>query len=114
MVILRDEDGHARPIGRVGEAPVHLEVAGDGSKVFGKLSQVKIKVRRVELDPRQKEVGCLISMLIGEKDVAVWRKMNSAIEATTPLRSGQETRRMAESFMDISSGGSRHLKTINH
>src|ERR1019366_7271256 len=26
----------------------------------------------------------------------LWRKMNSAIEATTPLRSGQETRRMAE------------------
>src|SRR5208283_1707088 len=25
-----------------------------------------------------------------------WRKMNSAIEATTPLRSGQETRRIAE------------------
>src|SRR5271168_2510979 len=26
----------------------------------------------------------------------LWRKMKSAIEATTPLRSGQETRRMAE------------------
>src|ERR1700722_9448991 len=31
-----------------------------------------------------------------ERMLPLWRKMKSAMEATTPLRSGQETRRMTE------------------
>src|SRR6266849_7234386 len=74
MVILRDEDGHARTVGREGKTPVHLEVAGEGRKALGKPGQVKIKVRRIELDARKKEIGFLVSMLIGEKDVAAVAK----------------------------------------
>ena len=71
MVILRDEDGDAGAFGGVSEPPFHLEVAGDGSKAFGKVGKVKIKICRIELNPRQKEIGFLVSMLIGEQDVAV-------------------------------------------
>jgi hypothetical protein len=74
MVILRNEDGDARAVGSVGEPPVHLEVAGDGSEALGKLSEVKIEIRGIELDPSQKEVGFLVSMLIGEQDVSVVAK----------------------------------------
>ena len=54
----------------MGDAPVHLEVAGYGSKVFGELGEVKIKVGRVELHSCKKD-GFLVSMLIVEEDVAV-------------------------------------------
>jgi hypothetical protein len=74
MVILRNEDGYAWAAAGVGEPPVHLEVAGNGSEALGKLGQVKIKVRRVELDSGQKKIGFLVSVLIGEQDVAVVAK----------------------------------------
>src|SRR5437899_13106568 len=74
MVILRNEDRDAGAFGGVGEPPVHLELAGDWSKSLGKLGKVKIKICRIELHARQKKIGFLISMLIGEQDVAVVAK----------------------------------------
>jgi hypothetical protein len=71
MVIFRDENGDARPVGRVGEPPAHLEVAGYGSKFFLKTSQVKIEVCRVKLNSSKKKIRFLIPMLIVEKYVAV-------------------------------------------
>ena len=55
----------------MGESPVHLEVAGDGSKALGKLGKVKIKICRIELDPQEEEIRFLVPVLIGKKDVAV-------------------------------------------
>ncbi len=55
----------------MGEPPVHLEVAGDGSKALGKLGQVKSEICRVELDPQEEEIRFLVPVLIGTKDVAV-------------------------------------------
>jgi hypothetical protein len=55
----------------MGKAPVHLEIAGDCSKSLVELSKVKIEIRRIELYARQKKIGFLVSMLIGEQDVAV-------------------------------------------
>ncbi len=74
MVILRNEDRDAGAVGGVCEPPVHLEVASDGSKSIGKLGKVKIEICRVELYPGQKEIGFLVSMLIGEQDVAIVAK----------------------------------------
>jgi hypothetical protein len=74
VVKLRDEDGDAGAVGGVGESLGHLEVVGDGSKALGKLGKVKIKICRIELDARKKEIGFLVSMLIGEEDVAVVAK----------------------------------------
>ena len=74
MVKLRDEDGDARAVGGAGEPPVHLEVAGDGSEALGKLGKIKIKIGRVELDPRKEEIGCLVSVLIVEENVAAVTK----------------------------------------
>jgi hypothetical protein len=74
MVILRNEDRDAGAVGGVCEPPVYLEVAGDESKSIGKLGKVKIEICRVELYPGQKEIGFLLSMLIGEQDVAVVAK----------------------------------------
>src|SRR5580698_11432772 len=74
MVILRNENSDPRAVGGAGESPIHLEVAGDGSKSFGKLGQVKIKIHGIELYSRKKKIGCLVSMLIGEQDVAVVTK----------------------------------------
>jgi len=71
IVIRRDEYGDAGAFGGVGETPVHLEVAGDWSKSLGKLRKVKIKICWIELDPGKKKIGCLVSMLIGEEDVAI-------------------------------------------
>ena len=39
-----------------------------------KLGQVKIKICRIELNSRKKEIGFLVSMLIGEQDVAAVAK----------------------------------------
>src|SRR5271169_208282 len=74
MVILRNENGYTWAVGRMGEPPVHLKVAGDGSEALGKLSKGKIKIGGIELDSRQKEIGFLVSMLVGEQDVAVVAK----------------------------------------
>ena len=52
----------------------HLEVASDGGKALGKLSQVKIKICRIELHPRQEEIGCRVSVLIVEQNVAAVAK----------------------------------------
>ena len=69
MVILRDEDGDAGAIAGAGEPPLHLKVAGDGSEALRKLGKIKIKFCRIELNPRQKQIGCLVSMLVIEKNV---------------------------------------------
>jgi hypothetical protein len=69
MVILRDKDGDAGAFAGAGEPPLHLKVAGDGSEPLRKLGKIKIKFCRIELNPRQKEIRCLVSMLVIEKNV---------------------------------------------
>ena len=72
-----------------------------GSKAVGNLGQVKIEFRGIEFDARQKEIGCLVSMFIIEQDVASMAKDEVGNRGDyAPLRSGQETRRMAELCID--------------
>jgi len=71
MVVLGDEDSDAGPVGGVGKPPVHLEVAGEESKLFGKAAEVEIEVRRVELNPREEKIGRLVAVLVIEQDVAI-------------------------------------------
>jgi len=54
----------------MGEAPVHLELAGDGCEALGELRNIEIKVAGVELDPGEEEIGGFVSMLVIEKNVA--------------------------------------------
>src|ERR1700692_143411 len=70
VVVLRNEDRKARPVSRMCEPPVHLESASNGPKVLGKLGQVKVEIGGIELDASQKKIGFLVSVLIGEKNVA--------------------------------------------
>src|ERR1700690_2860177 len=78
MVILRNQDSNTGAVvGRgvgTGKAPVHLEFAGDGSKVVGKLAEIKIKAGRVELHARKKQVGFFVPVLVVEQDVAIMAK----------------------------------------
>ena len=102
MVVLGDEDGDAGAVGGVGEPPVHLEFAGDGSEALGELREIEIEIGDGRTRPASGRDWIASSPCSSvNRMLPLWRKMKSAIEATTPLRSGQETRRMAELCMRI-------------
>jgi hypothetical protein len=71
VIVLGNEDGDARTIGSVSDSPAHLKVAGDRSKMFGKLGEIESEICRVEFDSRQKKIRFFVSMLVGEEDVTV-------------------------------------------
>src|SRR6202161_2731441 len=71
MVVLRDENGDARPVCGAGNAPVHLELTREGRKTLGKFRKIKIEISHVELNPRQKQVRRFVSVLVVAQDVAV-------------------------------------------
>jgi hypothetical protein len=71
VIVLGNEDGDARTIGSVSDSPAHLKVAGDRSKMFGKLGEIESEICRIEFDSRQKKIRFFVSMLVGEEDVTV-------------------------------------------
>jgi hypothetical protein len=71
MIVFRNKYSDALTVGRVGEAPLHLKIAGDEREVFSKLRQVEVEIFRIKLDACKEEIGGFVSVLIGEKNVAV-------------------------------------------
>src|ERR1700727_954264 len=56
VIVLGHEDGNARTIRSVSDSPAPLKIAGDRSKMFGKLGEIESEICRIECAPRQKKI----------------------------------------------------------
>jgi len=80
VIVLGDQDDHARAMRGLCQAPVHLELFGDGREMFGEisevfigevfLSQINVEVFGIELDAHEEEPGLLVGVFVGVEDVA--------------------------------------------
>jgi len=57
------------------QTPVHLELFGDGSEMFGEIgevfiSEIDVEIFGIELDAHQEEAGFFIGVFVGVEDVA--------------------------------------------
>src|ERR1035441_3228255 len=69
MLLLRNEDGHSWPRGRVGQLPLHLEGLGKHRKFCAESRVVKGKILEIPLHAHEEEAEIGVLMLIGMQDV---------------------------------------------
>src|SRR5580700_188868 len=71
MVVLRNEDGHARTAIAQGDTPVHAELVSDRAKRAVEVFHIQTEARQVPFDARQ-EVALFTSLMLLEvQDVAI-------------------------------------------
>ena len=70
VVVLRNHDRHLLALAGLGEAPLHVELFGDGREVTGKLGERNIEVGGIELNPHQEPGRVGVGVLVGVQDVA--------------------------------------------
>jgi hypothetical protein len=75
VVVLRDQDDHARAMRRLREPPLHLELFGDWREMFGEfgevfIREVDVEVFGIELDAHQEEPRFFVGVFVGMQDVS--------------------------------------------
>lgn len=71
VVVSRDEDGHARALGRQFEAPVHTVPFGQRRELVREVLQRQVEPGKVPLYAHEKQAVKRVLMLIGVKDIRV-------------------------------------------
>src|SRR5580700_545383 len=85
VVVLRNQNDHARTMRGLRQAPLHLKLFGDGREMFGEvgevfigevvlsdivLREIEVEVFGIELDAHQEESGFFVGVLVSMQDVA--------------------------------------------
>src|SRR6202041_783918 len=71
VIVFRDKDRNAVTVGRTGETPVHLVVAGHGREALGKLRKVEREAVEIELNAREEQIRFLVSVLVVREDIGI-------------------------------------------
>ncbi len=71
VIVLRDQDDHARAMRGLGQPPVHLELFGDGREMFGEVGEVFISEVGIPRRHVRRRAGCC--HCVGRRSRQWWR-----------------------------------------
>ena len=75
VIVLRDENDHARAMRGLRQAPIHLKLFGDGREVSREvgeifIGEINVEVFGIELDAHQEEARFFVGVFVSMQDVA--------------------------------------------
>src|SRR5579859_1838905 len=92
MVVLRDQNDHARPLRGLRQPPLHRVSFGDGREVLAKVGEINVEVFRIELDSHEEQARFFVAMLVGMQNVAAMPvdEIGDGRDFTLPVGAGDE------------------------
>jgi hypothetical protein len=105
VIILRYQDDHAQALRGLRQPPLRNKSRGDGREVSTEvgeifLREIDVEVFGIELDAHEEEAGLFVGMPVRMQNVAVVPADEVGDGRDLAFASGQETKSMAEFFMD--------------
>ena len=99
VVVLRNQNAHARTPLAFGQPPAHLKARGNRGELIGQLVQAHVHPGGIELHPHQEQAGLGVAMLVGVQNVSIvaedeigdHRHQTLAVRATDQQHCGTAT-----------------------
>jgi len=101
VVVLRNQNAHARRALAFGQPPVHLKAGGNRKKLIGQFVQTYVQAEGSNSTRIRNKLVSASRCSSACRILPLWRKTNSEIAATRPLRSGQLINNTAEGLPEI-------------